>query len=369
MTQRAFRIAYLINSLEGGGAQSPLPAILSSLERAGAKVRLFALARKDGKAIAALEDAGIEPLIYDGALRNHPGALAWTMRHLTRFQPDAIWTSLTRATLIGQIVGARLGVPVASWQHSAFLKPWNERLLRWRRSASNIWIADSEAVAELTRKRLRLEAGKVTTWPIFFADPGAAQASPWQQGEPVRIGTIGRLHVSKGFDTLLEAAALLEQRTDIPPFSIEIGGDGADRAMLEGKAAAIGLSSVGFAGFVEKPARFLARLHLYVQPSRREGFCIAMHEAMQAGLPVVVSRVGEMPHTVTVPAMGRIVEPDDAIALAAGLAEMLDLRHDFAELGKAARGRVLELFPRSDFDAKAAELVNFLKQAADFAQD
>jgi len=69
----------------------------------------------------------------------------------------------------------------------------------------------------------------------------------------------------------------------------------AQRAALEGAIASHGLDNVRLAGFTDRPREVLAGLHLYIQPSRSEGLCIAAHEAMQAGLPTVVSAVGESP--------------------------------------------------------------------------
>ncbi|MBX7540562.1 glycosyltransferase family 4 protein [Qipengyuania sp. GH29] len=347
--------------MEGGGAQSPLPAIIRSIEQAGAEVKLFALARKDGKAIARLEAAGIEPVIFEGGLNDHLAAWLWAKREIAAFRPGAVWTSLTRATLVGQAVGRSLGVPVVSWQHSAFLKPWNERLLRWRRKASDLWIADSEEVAALTRKRLQIEPEKVMTWPIFAADPEAPQADPWQEGEPVRLGAMGRLHVSKGYDVLIDALALLKSRK-LPEFSIVIGGSGPEERALRDRAHAAGLSDLEFAGFIDDPQRFLAGLHLYLQPSRREGFCIAMHEAMQASLPVIVSRTGEMPYTVDDPELGRIVAPEDATALAEAIAELLENPAELASMGQAGRKRVLERYSKLQFETKAAEIVAALRR-------
>ena len=48
------RIAYVINSVEGGGAALPVPAVTSVLRDAGAEVAVFALTRRDGRAACAL---------------------------------------------------------------------------------------------------------------------------------------------------------------------------------------------------------------------------------------------------------------------------------------------------------------------------
>jgi len=130
----ALRIAYVINSLEGGGAAQPVPAITGLLRDRGATVRVFALSMRNGKGRPALIAAGLDHRIGPGAKHQHGRAFRWLRAELRAFRPDLIWTSLTQATLMGQIAGRLMGVPVVSWQHNAFLKPANRRLLRITRS-------------------------------------------------------------------------------------------------------------------------------------------------------------------------------------------------------------------------------------------
>lgn len=353
------RISYLINSMEGGGAQTPLPKIIRSLEQAGASVQLLALTRRNGLAIERLRAQGVDPIVRDGGEHDHLQAYNWIVKMVREWRSDVIWTSLTRSTLLGQLAGQRLGLPVISWQHNAFLKPWNERLLRWRSRAADLWIADSQQVAVLTRDRLSIPEQKLITWPIFAADPDAPRAAAWQSGTPLRLGTLGRLHPNKGYDILIEAVSILESGTMRPqfPFRIVIAGTGPDEAKLREMVRAKGLQTIEFAGFADQPEQFLAGLHLYLQPSRREGFCIAAHEAMQAGLPVIVSRTGEMPYTVSSPDLGRVVEVADAPSLAGALAELLSAPEKLSAMGHAARARVLERFSQAKFDAIGADIV------------
>ena len=357
------RIAYVINSMEGGGAQTPLPKIVAALAKAGARVRVLALTRRNGHAIERLQAAGIDPLVREGGESDQIAAYRWICEQAREWGADAIWTSLTRATLLGQIAGRRLGIPVVSWQHNAFLKPWNERLLRWRADAADLWVADSAQVAALTLDRLGVAAKKLVTWPIFAADPDAPQARPWQPSETLRIGSLGRLHPNKGYDILIEALAKVNAAATpaMPPYRVAIAGEGADEAILRSLAAGRGVDQLDFVGFCDKSADFLAGLHLYVQPSRREGFCIAAHEAMQAGLPVIVSKTGEMPFTVDTPNIGRVVEVADAQSLAAALGELLKAPHNLAPMGSAARERVLNRFSQERFELNAAEIVRRLE--------
>lgn len=356
------RIAYVINSLEGGGAAAPVPAIIDVLTNAGAEVKLFALLRKNGLALPAIERAGLAHSVREGSPNDHVAALRWLDDEISAWGATHLWTSLSRATLLGQLVGLRRGLPVVSWQHNAFLKPWNERLLRWMRNRSVLWVADSQSVRDLTVARLGVPEGRVVTWPIFSADPSAPRARPWCPGETIRVGSLGRLHPAKGYDILIAALARLEAEGFMSPapFTIAIGGEGAELGALTQAASCLANTRVRFEGFTASPATFLADQHLYVQPSRREGFCIAAHEAMQAGLPVIVSSVGEMPYTVVDGTMGRVVPPLDVPLLADALSAMLRHPERLAKIGQTARDTVLERFPSSRFRAVGTEIVERL---------
>jgi len=352
------RVAYVINSLEGGGAVAPLPALVRVMEAQGCTVRVFALTPRDRRGLPPLERADIPTLVRDGGDTDHVAALRWLDAQIDDWRPDLIWTSLTRATLVGQIVGQRYHIPVVSWQHNAFLKPLNRWLLRLRRRRSLLWVADSQCVADLTHRRLRVARDRIASWPLFSADPDAPQAAPWVPGQPIRIGSLGRLHPNKGYDVLIAALARLRAGGFVPPapVEIEIAGDGALRTDLVTRAAATNLHNLGFIGFSE-PRAFLASLHLYVQPSRSEGLCIAAHEAMQAGLPVLASTVGELRYSILDRRTGRLVPPEDPAALATALVDLLADPTQLATLGRASRAHVLDRFGRQSFDDAGTAIV------------
>lgn len=354
------RIAYVINSVEGGGAAAPVPAICAVLRDAGATVRVFALERRDGRALPAMETAGLQPLVRSGGRHDHVAALGWLARETAAWGATHLWTSLSRATILGLLLAKQRGLPVICWQHAAFLKTGNRLLLRLLAGRARLWVADSACVAQLTRERLKVPADRLCTWPIFAADAGAPCAEPWHQGEPLRIGSLGRLHPVKGYDVLVEAMALLKRSGFRPPAPIElaIAGEGAQRAALERQIEAHGLSEIiRLPGFATAPRSFLAGLHLYVQPSRSEGFCIAMHEAMQAGLPVVASDAGEMPNSVVSGATGAITPRGDAAELAAALRQLLTFPERLALMGGMARQRVLERYSKANFTAAGRAII------------
>ena len=324
---------------------------------------MLALTRRNGLAIERLRAAKIDLIVRDGGEKDHLAAARWIEQQARARGTQVLWTSLTRATLLGQIAASRLGLPVVSWQHNAFLKPWNARLLRWRAGKSALWVADSAQVALLTQDRLKVLSANLITWPIFAADPAVPQVPAWVPGTTIVIGSLGRLHPNKGYGVLIEAVALMKMQAagrPLPMFRIMIGGTGKDESALRAQARAAGATEIEFAGFIADPQQFLSTLHLYVQPSLREGFCVAAHEAMQAGLPVIVSAVGEMPYTVDA-SIGQVIPADCAVSLAAALTQMLTSPEQLCASGQGARARVLGKFTPEAFDATGAIIMNRLR--------
>ena len=360
------RIAYVINSVEGGGAALPVPAVARVLAGQGATVQVFALRRSDGRSLPAIEAAGLPVQVREGAETDHLDALRWLDRRVSAWRPDLIWTSLTRATLLGQLVGLRRRKPVVSWQHNAFLKPANVALLRATQGLSALWVGDSHSVAALTAERLGVSPERLAVWPLFAADPAAPQARPWRPGETLKLGVLGRLHPAKGYDVLVEA--LIRMRhislSATVPFEIRIAGAGEQQAALEAALSEAGIRNVRLVGFQAHPRDFLADLHLYLQPSRREGLCIAAHEAMQAGLPTLVSAVGELPHSVRDGETGLIIPPEDPDALAQALVWLVSHPERLADMGAAARDRVLDRFGAAAFERAGADIYQRLPVTA-----
>lgn len=108
----------------------------------------------------------------------------------------------------------------------------------------------------------------------------------------------------------------------------------------------------------EEKIRLLRRCKVYLQPSRFEGFGLAILEAMACGAPVVTSRVGAVPEVV-----GDTAEFVDAASpeqIAAGVVKLLRDRERSSVMGLAGRARAVKLFDysrRKDDIARCVESV------------
>ncbi len=149
------------------------------------------------------------------------------------------------------------------------------------------------AVSHFTARRCREQYGVpaeklVVVHNAISGEPGASLPLP-SRGPLVLY--LGRMTLQKGPDYFLEAAArVLEQRPDA---TFVMAGSGDMLPELVERAAAMGIGrQVLFTGFLkhEEALELHQRASLFVMPSVSEPFGIVPLEALQRGVPVIVSR-------------------------------------------------------------------------------
>ena len=92
----------------------------------------------------------------------------------------------------------------------------------------------------------------------------------------------------KGFDLAVEAARVLFQQGKI--FKWYFVGGGVDRQRIEQLIIDNNLSEViEITGLQDNPYPYIKKCDIYVQPSRHEGFCITLAEALCFGNPIVAT--------------------------------------------------------------------------------
>ncbi len=103
----------------------------------------------------------------------------------------------------------------------------------------------------------------------------------------INLVSIGDYHPNKGHDTVIKYMNSLDN------MNYHIIGNGEWRAHLESMIAQHNLHDrVHLIHIPENAAHVLSRYDIYLQPSRKEGFSIAIPEALNAGLPVIARDVG-----------------------------------------------------------------------------
>ncbi len=148
------------------------------------------------------------------------------------------------------------------------------------------------AVSEETKRRLHVHIGDSV--PLTVAPNGIdlelVRGAPVAD-DPATLVVVGRLLENKRVDLLLDAVALL--RSHGVMVTCRVIGDGPERESLQAHATTLGIADVvDFRADVSDQSSLFSlskASHVFVFPSEREGFGIAVLEALACGLPVVTT--------------------------------------------------------------------------------
>ena len=149
------------------------------------------------------------------------------------------------------------------------------------------------------------------------------------------ICCLARFDPEKGLDFLVRSLARLGERTR-RPFCCAVAGDGPLMEAVRAQAAAAGLGDrLRLLGYRRDIPQILASSDLYVcSSSRNEALSFAILEAMNAGLPLVVTDVGGNRDLAEARIVcGRVVPPGDEEGFAGAIAELMEndeLRRQFS---------------------------------------
>lgn len=141
--------------------------------------------------------------------------------------------------------------------------------------------------------------------------------------KPLNLGahsivSVGRLVPWKGFDTLIEAVAKLDD------VHLYILGDGPDREVLVQKAADL-KAPVTFLGKVDHSTvlQYLASAKVFVLNTAYEGFSHLLLEAMAMGVPIITTPVGGNVELITDGENGLFVPQGDVSAIVGAIKKII----------------------------------------------
>lgn len=161
--------------------------------------------------------------------------------------------------------------------------------------------------------------------------------------EPIVVGAVGRLSPEKRVDLVLRAGArLINAGHDI---QILIVGGGDERQALENLATDLQIADrVTFTGLVADPDTWYRKMTLLVQASDTEGTPRTVIEAMARCIPVVATRVGDVPALLDAGTCGLLVEPGDPSQIADAVEALVTDQHLAGSLAHRARQRFEDNF-------------------------
>lgn len=333
------RLMFVINSLEGGGAERVMANLVADIRRELPKARItLVLLDKRPEKHAVPDSVDVVRLDSNGSVTASVRRLMGCAR---AFRPDVIVSFLTRANIAAVLAARASGarciiserVHTSSHFGSGMSAYINKTVVRRLYRHAETIVTVSDGVARDLSQSFGIPEERLTTINNPVDGPGIETAAANRPGIDLPddfLVAVGRLVPNKNFAMLIEAYA----RAAIAPHLV-ILGEGPERCMLADLTRELGVADrVHLPGYVENPHAVMRHASLYASASNAEGFPNAMIEAMVLGLPVVATDCHSGPSeilamqpegqiTKMTPAhYGILVPPEAREAMALGLQAM-----------------------------------------------
>ena len=336
-------------------------------------VSLVSLRKKD-LSEETLESFGVD-ITYLHKSKFDPATLPALLKVIDRKKIDILHLHGYGATTFGRIAGAMRRLPTILHEHANLTDtPWFQKVAdTLLEPSTDIAIAVSRSTAEFVINARRVPADKVKV--VYLGVPleefsrqrtveeiASARAELGVGPGEFAIGSVTRLHESKGNIYLVEAArTVIERRPNARFFVI---GEGPLLPELKARAEALGLGGhFVFTGVARDVARVVSAFDISVFPSLWEGTPLTVFEALASGKPIVATDADGLVDVLTPGEDALVVPRRDAAALAEAMVRMIDDPDTRARVGSCARetGRSYDI---AAFVAKMERLYGLLHRVS-----
>jgi glycosyltransferase involved in cell wall biosynthesis len=346
---RKIRILLLIKGLGRGGAEKILVDLLANRDRENFEYEVAFVLKQEDALVPEIQATGT-PVHSLGAKGDWDLTwMLWLRRLLTRQRFDVVHAHLPYSAGLGRLVAFSLG-------HSARPRFVYTEHSIWGRTASPVRWVNAAAirhddalvtVAESSRDALPGSLRSKALVLVHGVDLSMAAGLVERRKElreevRAELGipdtdcmalTVANLRAEKGYDVLLEAARIAKERGLAACFVS--AGRGPLEDELEAEHRRLGLGDgFKFLGPREDALRLMVAADMLVLPSHHEGLPVTIMEATSVGIPIVATKVGEIPRMFTDGTDALLVEPGDPRALEEAVGRLVvdpDLRMKLAE--------------------------------------
>jgi glycosyltransferase involved in cell wall biosynthesis len=334
-----------------GGLESVVRLLAIGHRARGHEVRVAAIVTDPGAdlpLLRVLEASGVEVLRLAVPGRGYLRERALAGDLYRRIRPDVVHTHGYRADVVDTGPARSLAIPTVTTVHGFTGGDWKNRLyerlqMRAFRRFDRV-VAVSDSLAQQLR-RSGIGDTQLHTIPNAYdagdgvLDRRAARRELALPDDAFVVGWVGRLSAEKGPDVMIDAAALVGQ-----PVVVAMVGDGPEHHALQARADARGIAErVAWCGRVIGAGRVFPAFDVFALSSRTEGVPIVLFEAMASGVPIVATRVGGVPSTVS--ANESVLVPSESPeALARAIDGVRENPSAARERAQSARRRLVDDF-------------------------
>lgn len=299
MSEGPTKIAILLPSLHGGGAERSMVDLARGLQSLGHRVELV-LVQAEGP---LLVQAKASLNVVDLGCRRVAFALPELVRYLHQNRPSVLLSCLNHTNILAAAAlffcrsAIRLILSIRNnprYIRGRFFLPRRiiVQLARFFFSRADVVHAVSSGVADSAAEVFSLPREKIVVVYNPIVTPELLNLAS-RRLDVDRIGAhpngyivaAGRLVDQKDFITLVRAFVVVRRKIDV---NLVILGEGPSRPEIEAEVRRLGLElSVRLPGFIDNPFPVFRDASLFVLSSKFEGLPGVLLQAMVLGIPVV----------------------------------------------------------------------------------
>ena len=321
LNSKQIKIVYLLPHLFGGGAERLVVDLATRLPQDQYAVTVVCLKSSPTPIWREeLAAAGVELVQLNKKIKLDPTCVWRLATWLKRNRPDILHTHLFGGDFYGRLAGRLAGIAhIISTEHNLnFSEGWLRRRLKaWTAPLTERVVAVSQTVLEYAQKYegVAKEQGQVIYNGVpleKFINHQIGDSSTDKKGQPIIVGSLGRLSQQKNWPALIAAAQYLPDNV-----VINIAGIGPDKQRLQKMIDSLGLTKqVKLIGWQSNTAEFLKKLNIFVLPSFGEGLPVCLLEAGASGLPVIASNIPSNQEIIIDQKNGLLFDPHNSKELA-----------------------------------------------------
>ena len=284
------------------------------------------------------------PLAFARFLRAFRAAAADATRKSSPALLHAHWWVPTG--MLAKSVAARAGLPWVVSLHGTDVRL--VRRMPWLRGLAGATVRTAAAVLPVSSALDEEVARWNVPHRVILPMPAdgdlfvPGEASPTPAGDVARFVVVARLTAQKRVGDVLAAVQQLPAGVRV---TVDVVGDGPERAALERRAAGIPAGIVRFLGMLpldRMPAVYRGARAVLL-PSEGEGYGLTVVEGALCGIPAIVARSGALTEVVEHERTGLVIPLGDVDGLALAMARLAGNPHEAQRFGAQARRRAQAL--------------------------
>lgn len=350
---RSSTILHLSTSSGPGGAERVISTMAAAMNQSGWRVIVGMF--RTGWLQEECDRLGVKTMVIPLTGIGGVGWIRDCRRFIRRERVDLVHAHEFSAIVLGWIVAMLVGIPFVATVHGKNYY-WEKRRRRIAYrviSRFGTMVAVSENLKEFLCQKVGIADTRVR---VIYNGVDAVQKLSEEEIDSCKselgvvgcypiLGVVGSLYEVKGHKYLLDA--LPDVVKQWPKSVLLIIGRGDLEAPLKNQADEQKISAhVRFLGMRHDVPRLLSVMDAFVLPSLSEGLSMALLEAMDAGKPVVATRVGGNPELTVHGRTGFLVEPKDVKSLATHILRLIDDPVAMKSFGQEGAERTRLMFSR-----------------------